>query len=104
MKFFSTQKTGLEAALFYAAAGYKVFPCHYNKNDDETKGNFSPLCHRGFKAATTDQTKIRDWWATFPDALIGISTGTTSGILALEVKKDGSSGFSVGNPCQELAG
>ena len=97
MKFFSTQKSVLEAALFYANAGYKVFPCFYNQNEDGTKGQFSPFCKFGYKAATSDTVKICEWWTTFPDALIGISTGQESGIIAVTVDKN--SNFTAKTPC-----
>ena len=67
--FFSNKISPLEAALDFADKKIPVFPCGYNKNDDNSKGNFSPLCNRGFKAATTDQIKIREWWTTFPARL-----------------------------------
>lgn len=95
--FFSNKINPLEAALDFADKKIPVFPCGYNQVDGEIKGNFSPLCVRGFKAVSTDKNEISHWWATFPTALIGISTGTTSGILALEVKKD--SPFSAKTAC-----
>ena len=97
MQFFSTQKSALESALYYASHGYKVFPCFYNKNVDGTKGRFSPFCKFGYKAATTDPAKIREWWTTFQNAAIGISTGAESGLLAVTIDKKGD--FLAKTPC-----
>jgi putative DNA primase/helicase len=53
-----------------------VFPCKPDK---------SPHTGNGFKAATTDEGKIRKWWETWPDALIGVPTGEKSGINVLDI-------------------
>jgi putative DNA primase/helicase len=45
----------------------------------------------GFKSATTDPDKIRDWWTKYPDANIGVRTGPESGIWVLDV--DGEKGI-----------
>lgn len=58
----------LDAALAYAARGWPLFPC-----DPETK---RPLVKNGFKAATIDPTTIRKWWKRWPNAMIGVPTGT----------------------------
>jgi Bifunctional DNA primase/polymerase, N-terminal len=55
------------AALGLAAKGVPVFPCRVN-----TK---APLVPTGFKAATTDPATIKNWWTSWPDALIGVPTG-----------------------------
>jgi hypothetical protein len=44
-----------------------------------------PRTQNGLGAATTDQGRIRTWWAQWPDANIGILTGSTSGLLVLDV-------------------
>lgn len=67
----------LEAALSYAALGIPVFPCGPDKK---------PLIPRGFKGATTDETKIRRWWEKkFPGAMIAIPTGEVSGLAVLDL-------------------
>ena len=97
MNFFSTKKSVLESALYYASSGYKVFPCFYYKNEDNSKGKFSPFCKHGYKAATSDIKKIVEWWLAHPEALIGIATGQESGILAVTVDKN--SNFTAKTPC-----
>jgi hypothetical protein len=71
----------LDAALEYAEAGIPVFPCK------RTKG---PLTPNGFKDATTDPKQIRNWWAKWPHAMIGMPTGLASGVdvLDIDVKPD----------------
>ena len=44
----------LQDALGYAAQGWPVFPCHINAK--------TPACPNGYKDATTDEAKIREWW------------------------------------------
>ncbi|MEA3276573.1 MAG: bifunctional DNA primase/polymerase [Pseudomonadota bacterium] len=66
----------LRAALAYAARGHPVFPCGADKR---------PLTQHGFKDATTDEVRIRAWWAEHPSALIGMPTGDASGLWVLDV-------------------
>lgn len=48
----------------------------------------------GLKFATTDSAAISAWWTRWPDALIGIRTGSISGIYVLDVdRKNGKDGF-----------
>jgi len=71
----------LTAALAYAKKGRPVFPCGLNKTPAIPKkegGN-------GFKDATTDEKRIREFWTKYPNASIGMVTGTASGWLALDI-------------------
>lgn len=52
-----------QAALEYAAKGWRVFPC-------VPRGK-APLTPNGFKDGTTDPAKISSWWTTYPEANIG---------------------------------
>lgn len=61
-----------QAARDYAQRGLAVFPVKKNKH---------PYTMHGVKDATTDLTVIREWWKRWPDANIGIATGTVSGGL-----------------------
>ena len=65
-----------DAALEYAEAGLPVFPCGRDKK---------PLTKHGFKDATTDQTTIKDWWSKWPDASIGMPTGSASGVWVVDI-------------------
>lgn len=78
--------SALEHALLYVDLGWHVFPC---KPDDKR-----PLTPHGFKDATTDPARIREWFAQWPDANLAAATGAASGFVALDVdKKDGAPGF-----------
>jgi len=67
----------LRGALIYAGRGIPVFPC-------EAQGK-RPLTAEGFLEATTDDERIRRWWARWPNANVAISTGERSGLLVLDV-------------------
>lgn len=63
----------LQAALSYADAGYRVFPCH-----PKTKAPLLKAAARGaggLKLASTQAARIRQWWQTWPKAMIGMPTG-----------------------------
>lgn len=66
----------LTAALEYAAWGKPVFPCAANKQ---------PRIPGGFKNASADPDQIREWWARWPDALIGMPTGRISGLIVIDL-------------------
>lgn len=67
----------LEPALDYARRGWAVFPIRPQSKE--------PLTEHGFKDATTNEATIRRWWARWPDANVGIATGSPSGIVVLDV-------------------
>jgi hypothetical protein len=72
----------IDHALAYARQGIAVFPCH---TPQFIPGRTACSCNRancasvgkhprtmdGFKAATTDENKIKNWWGMWPDANIG---------------------------------
>lgn len=55
----------LDAALRYAKAGWKVFPC--------LPGSKHPATKKGFHNATTDESKIVEWWTRRPELNLAIS-------------------------------
>lgn len=57
----------ISAALWYAEAGWPVFPCQ--------PGSKQPGCSHGFHDATTDTDRIRVWWTEQPHFNIGLPTG-----------------------------
>ena len=65
-----------EMALKYAAGGWPVFPCNLKKR---------PLTKTGFKEASTDESKIREWWIEYKDASIGVPTGKNIGAWVLDI-------------------
>ena len=72
----------LAAALEFAGDGKPVFPLHTAKEGRCTCGKADcdkpgkhPRTEHGFKDATTNESKIREWWAKWPSANIGHPTG-----------------------------
>src|SRR5215208_1571557 len=89
----------LVAALSYAARGWPVFPLH-NPISCETGMTCScmnPECDRkakhprtehGFKDATTLASLIEQWWTKWPNANIGMPTGTASALDVIDIDND----------------
>lgn len=67
----------LEFALELAEKGYHVFPCK--------PGRKTPITPNGFKDATINKDKIREYWTKTPNANIGLATGKISGITVIDV-------------------
>lgn len=65
--------TPYQAALEYINLGLAVFPLKYR---DKT-----PLTPNGCKDATRDAAIIKGWWQRWPNANVGIATGSISGGL-----------------------
>jgi DNA-binding transcriptional ArsR family regulator len=87
----------LESALHYARQGWPVFPlhsihgghCSCGKDCGRDAGKHprwraGDLEH-GLLDGSTDEAKIRDWWATWPDANVGIRTGAESGLVVVDL-------------------
>ena len=70
----------LKSALQLADSGLPVFPVEPNG-----KRPFSHLVKHGFKDATTEEVKIRDWWRTLPSANVGVVTGDVF-VVDIDVK------------------
>ena len=81
-----------QAALRYARAGLAVFPLHAalqgrctcGRPDCGSPGKH-PRTSRGLNDATKDEEQVARWWATWPDANVGIATGAVSGVVVLDV-------------------
>ena len=89
----------LVAALGYAEQGLPVFPIHspISSNGGLTCSCANPKCDskakhprtaHGFKDATTDAAIIKEWWSRWPNANIGIPTGTASGIDVIDIDNE----------------
>ena len=75
----------LDAALDYAEQGFSVFPV-------VARGK-RPLTRNGFKDASRDADQIARWWALYPNANIGIATGSRSGgLVVIDVDLDAEKG------------
>ncbi|MBN8647957.1 MAG: AAA family ATPase [Caulobacterales bacterium] len=75
----------IDKAKEWAKLEYPVFPCNQDKK---------PITINGFKDATTVKAQIEEWWRENPNALIGIPTGSSTGIVVLDIdKKNNKDGF-----------
>ena len=75
--------TMLEHALAIAAGGWSVFPCHPGTKQPLVKSDVAG--EGGLKLATTDEAQIRAWWQRWPQAMIGLPTGTPIGAFVVDV-------------------
>ena len=101
----------LIAALAYASKGWKVLPlyeplpdgcCSCLKSECKHVGKH-PRTSYGFKDATTDPVKIQEWWSSWPNANIGVATGSLSGIVVVDVDGD-NGGFVTWNELKSTLG
>jgi putative DNA primase/helicase len=69
----SAQRTALAVAQ-----DYPVFPCDPVSKRPAIAGG------SGFKDATQDTAQVLRWWQEYPQALIGVPTGSASGLLAID--------------------
>lgn len=83
----------LDAALEYAARGWPVFPCHTMQDGVCSCGDPAcispgkhPLTQRGHLDGSTNQTTIRYWWQTWPDANIGFAVPPTMAVIDVDIK------------------
>jgi putative DNA primase/helicase len=82
----------LDAALAYAARGWPVFPCHTPQSDGHcschrtacTSVGKHPRTAHGLHEASIDPGQLVAWWTQWPDANIGLLTGTRSGLGILD--------------------
>jgi hypothetical protein len=65
-----------DAALLYAQTGWPVFPL---------AGKVPYEGMHGHRDATTDREQIAAWWSDHPKANIGLATGSTSGVIVLDM-------------------
>ena len=69
----------LSAALAYARRGWPVLPLR-----PEQKVPDGRLVPHGLNEATTDEARIRSWWAAAPTANVGIRTGLGLDVVDLD--------------------
>jgi hypothetical protein len=94
--------TNAAAALFYPRRyGWRVFPLHSIAHGACTCGKPKcsspgkhPRTRRGVKDATTDATTITGWWARWPDANIGVATGSGLVVIDIDPAHGGDKSFS----------
>jgi putative DNA primase/helicase len=81
-----------KAALSYARRGLKVLALHGIKDGSCTCGNTNcrspgkhPITQNGLLDATTDPITIKAWFKQYPDANVGIATGSASNVMVVDV-------------------
>lgn len=79
--------TPMQSAMRLAEEeGLPVFPCR--ARDEIVHGKTyrakSPLTLSGFKDACKNLDQIEAWWSRWPDALVGVPMGPSSGLFALD--------------------
>lgn len=72
------------AAIAFARAGVPLFPCAREEK--------RPLIAAGFHDASCDVDQVETWWARWPNANLGIPTGSASGIDVVDVDAKGVAG------------
>ena len=90
----SSENRNLSVALSLAQIqGWAVFPIYEIRSDGKCscgKDNCSspgkhPRTSDGFKNASKDPAVVREWWTRNPRSNIGVVTGKTSGIFAIDI-------------------
>jgi hypothetical protein len=91
----SKANVALRSALSHARHGWPIFPlwprdghkctCGDPGCKSQGKHPIGRLVPNGFKDATTNEKTITLWWQEYPDAGIGMPTGTESGIDVLDI-------------------
>lgn len=81
-------------ALYYANLGLAVLPLKPPRIPGQKKPGKEPLTTHGLKDATTNQNVIKKWWDMWPDANIGIATGSRSGgLVVIDLDRRPEEGF-----------
>jgi P4 family phage/plasmid primase-like protien len=77
-------------AILRVAAQLPVFPCRRSAEEIVIDGRpalrkaKSPLVANGFDKATQNPDQIRAWWNRWPDALVGIPTGSLTQLAVVD--------------------
>lgn len=91
--------TMLDLALSYTAKGWPVFPVRGKEEYDDITGEVyapkTPLTSNGLKGASLNERIVREWWRRYPDAMVGVPTGSKVDAFALDIdnKPGGANGF-----------
>ena len=74
----------LHTVLTYAGRGWPVFPLSPNGKTPHPGLPDRPAGQGGVYWATTDLDQVTTWWDQWPDANIGIATGTPNGVWIMD--------------------
>ena len=92
----SDESDRLELALGVAQRGWPVFPVHSIQQGRCSCGREScprpakhPRTEHGLKDATVSLSQVLAWWTEWPDANIGLPTGTHFTVLDVDPKAGG---------------
>lgn len=88
-------RSPLQAALAYASSGWAVLPvagiedfrCTCRRRACTNPGKH-PLARHGVRDAGIEERQIRRWWLRWPEANVGIATGSISGLTVVDVDLD----------------
>ncbi len=91
------------AALAMAGRGGHVFPCHTPRRTGTCscprrscdRAGKHPRTPNGLTDATNDPAAIRRWWGRWPDANVAIRTGSVSGVVVIDIERDGFESFAI---------
>ncbi len=79
-------------AVEYGDRGWRVFPLHTARNSACSCGSQNctsaakhPRIKEWQKECSNQADKINDWWGKWPDANIGIATGSASGFFVVDI-------------------
>jgi len=91
-----TSPYAVTASLELATNGIPVFPCFpigTGKGNDGRLLDKSPRVAAWAGVASTDPKQIQNWWAKWPDSLVGVPTGEHSRLFVLDLDiKNGKNG------------
>lgn len=77
----TTNNLILEAALHYAELGMSVIPVGQDKKPR--------IDWKKYQTERASQEQIKEWWAKYPDANVGVVTGKISGLVVVDVEAGG---------------
>ncbi len=85
----------MKQALEYLDRGFSVIPMSYiPPKDGEKKGSKVPLVKwKDFQNVRPTREQVTEWWTKWPMAMIGVITGSISGVCTIDVDDD--SGYEV---------
>ncbi len=77
----ASHKKMMDWALYYRSIGWSPFP---------VGGDKAPLVDwKLYQTEKASEEQINQWWGRYPEANIGIATGKVSGIVAIDVERNG---------------